>query len=528
MSSHISVPNPTGRLVAEHPGMVKLGRAGWAAKGVVYTIAGVLAATVVFAFARLVVTGPNQEASPNGAIKTIAGSPGGALLLWVLGALDAAVRRVAADVGAAAGRPRRRGVGEADRLRRQRRHLHDLRHHGASRWRASGDASSAAGRRRERQGDQPDGARHGQRHRSLADRSRRPDRDRRRDLPLREGRHAGRRGRARSVRDVSGADRVDAPARRGRRDRPRDRDRRHRLLPAARRAPVRPEGSDRSRRRVASPGRADVGRARGRRDRARLRRLRRVLPGHVHPSTVAGTLDEPAVADPAQREPDPEDVRSARRPQRSILAVGRVSRSLERRCVRPGRPAGRIVVVGYVGMVAVLDRHRRAHRARRLLARPASVGRRRHELDGRPSHGVPRRPHRVPDPRSPTRWARGDRPRGRDRARRAAAVVGVADRPDRARARAGHVPHRQRHRRSTPSGRAEARFGAEHVELPVRAHRRDGRALGRDRAAVLLRVDVPLGASDGLHHRGRARRAPSARPRVPRHAPSQRRRLRRR
>ena len=49
MSSHISVPNPTGRLVAEHPGMVKLGRAGWAAKGVVYTIAGVLAATVVFA-----------------------------------------------------------------------------------------------------------------------------------------------------------------------------------------------------------------------------------------------------------------------------------------------------------------------------------------------------------------------------------------------------------------------------------------------------------------------------------------------
>ena len=83
MSSHISVPNPTGRLVAEHPGIVKLGRAGWAAKGVVYTIAGVLAATVVFAALGWSSTA-DQEASPNGAIKTIAGSPGGALLLWLL------------------------------------------------------------------------------------------------------------------------------------------------------------------------------------------------------------------------------------------------------------------------------------------------------------------------------------------------------------------------------------------------------------------------------------------------------------
>jgi hypothetical protein len=84
MSSHLSVPNPTGRLVAEHPGVVKLGRAGWAAKGVIYTIAGVLAATVVFAALGWSNTA-DQEASPNGAIKTIAGSPGGALLLWLLG-----------------------------------------------------------------------------------------------------------------------------------------------------------------------------------------------------------------------------------------------------------------------------------------------------------------------------------------------------------------------------------------------------------------------------------------------------------
>jgi hypothetical protein len=83
MSSHISVSNPTARIVADHPGLVRLGRAGWAAKGVVYTIAGLLAATVVLASFGW--SSPNQEASPNGAIKTIAGSPGGAVLLWILG-----------------------------------------------------------------------------------------------------------------------------------------------------------------------------------------------------------------------------------------------------------------------------------------------------------------------------------------------------------------------------------------------------------------------------------------------------------
>ena len=84
MSTHISVPNPTGRLVAEHPGAVRLGRAGWAAKGVVYTIVGVLAATVVFASFGWSSATANQEASPTGAIKTIAASPGGAVLLWLL------------------------------------------------------------------------------------------------------------------------------------------------------------------------------------------------------------------------------------------------------------------------------------------------------------------------------------------------------------------------------------------------------------------------------------------------------------
>ena len=85
MSSRIAIHNPTGQLVAEHPGLVKLGRAGWAAKGVVYTVAGVLAATVLLASLGWS-TSSVQEASPTGAIKTIAASPGGALLLWVLGA----------------------------------------------------------------------------------------------------------------------------------------------------------------------------------------------------------------------------------------------------------------------------------------------------------------------------------------------------------------------------------------------------------------------------------------------------------
>jgi hypothetical protein len=85
MSTRLPVPNPTPRLVAEHPGVVKLGRAGWAAKGVAYLIAGVLAAAVFASFGWSSTTS-GQEASPNGAIKTLAGSPSGAVLLWLLAA----------------------------------------------------------------------------------------------------------------------------------------------------------------------------------------------------------------------------------------------------------------------------------------------------------------------------------------------------------------------------------------------------------------------------------------------------------
>jgi hypothetical protein len=43
-----SVPhNPVGHLVAEHPSLVRLARAGWLAKGVVYLLAGVRALVIV-------------------------------------------------------------------------------------------------------------------------------------------------------------------------------------------------------------------------------------------------------------------------------------------------------------------------------------------------------------------------------------------------------------------------------------------------------------------------------------------------
>jgi len=85
-STHSTLHNPVGNLAAEHPGAVKIGRAGWFAKGVVYVIAGVLALQVAAkaaGWADSPSTG-TQEASPTGAIKTVAGSAGGTLLLWLL------------------------------------------------------------------------------------------------------------------------------------------------------------------------------------------------------------------------------------------------------------------------------------------------------------------------------------------------------------------------------------------------------------------------------------------------------------
>jgi len=81
-----AVANPVGRLTAEHPAVVKIGRAGWFAKGVVYVIAGLLALQVAgraSGWASSASSG-TQEASPTGAIKTVAGSGGGNALLWLL------------------------------------------------------------------------------------------------------------------------------------------------------------------------------------------------------------------------------------------------------------------------------------------------------------------------------------------------------------------------------------------------------------------------------------------------------------
>ncbi len=78
--------NPVGRLTGDHPGIVKFGRAGWFAKGVVYLVAGVLAlmiAAKASAWSSAVTTSA-KEASPTGALKTIAQMTGGALLMWAL------------------------------------------------------------------------------------------------------------------------------------------------------------------------------------------------------------------------------------------------------------------------------------------------------------------------------------------------------------------------------------------------------------------------------------------------------------
>ncbi len=64
----------------EHPGLVKLGRAGWFAKGIVYALTGVLALTIA-AQSSDVASGSNNEASQSGAIATIAEQPAGAALL---------------------------------------------------------------------------------------------------------------------------------------------------------------------------------------------------------------------------------------------------------------------------------------------------------------------------------------------------------------------------------------------------------------------------------------------------------------
>ncbi|MFM2077703.1 MAG: hypothetical protein RJA49_1593, partial [Actinomycetota bacterium] len=84
--THVLSHNPVGRVTNEHPGIEQLGRVGWFAKGVVYLVAGVLAMLVSAKASgwASAASAPNQEASPTGALTTIAHVSGGALLMWVL------------------------------------------------------------------------------------------------------------------------------------------------------------------------------------------------------------------------------------------------------------------------------------------------------------------------------------------------------------------------------------------------------------------------------------------------------------
>jgi hypothetical protein len=82
--THALPHNPVGRVVTNHPGVVKFGRAGWFAKGVVYVVAGLLALLIAGKASGWSTTAATKEASPTGALKTIAQVSGGALLMWAL------------------------------------------------------------------------------------------------------------------------------------------------------------------------------------------------------------------------------------------------------------------------------------------------------------------------------------------------------------------------------------------------------------------------------------------------------------
>jgi hypothetical protein len=82
--THALPHNPVGHLAAEHPALVNFGRAGWFAKGVVYVVAGLLALLVAAKASGWSTTAATKEASPTGALKTIAQLSGGALLMWGL------------------------------------------------------------------------------------------------------------------------------------------------------------------------------------------------------------------------------------------------------------------------------------------------------------------------------------------------------------------------------------------------------------------------------------------------------------
>lgn len=70
----------------EHPAVVKFGRVGWLAKGIVYSLTGVLALLIGIRASDGSTSqgGGDQEASQTGAIARIAENPIGVIVLWVM------------------------------------------------------------------------------------------------------------------------------------------------------------------------------------------------------------------------------------------------------------------------------------------------------------------------------------------------------------------------------------------------------------------------------------------------------------
>lgn len=85
MTTRTATHNPVGRLAHDHPTVVRLGRVGWFAKGIVYVLAGGLALVIVGrSFGWTATSGAAGEASPTGAVKEIAATSGGPFLLVAL------------------------------------------------------------------------------------------------------------------------------------------------------------------------------------------------------------------------------------------------------------------------------------------------------------------------------------------------------------------------------------------------------------------------------------------------------------
>lgn len=73
--------------VQRHPGVVTFARVGWAAKGVVYLLTGLLAFTIAADGGNSSQSGGSSgQADPSGAVATIAQQPFGQLLMWIVAA----------------------------------------------------------------------------------------------------------------------------------------------------------------------------------------------------------------------------------------------------------------------------------------------------------------------------------------------------------------------------------------------------------------------------------------------------------